>query len=98
MSKVAIVTDSTANLPPEIIRNLPIFAVPLHVIWGEQSYLDQVELTSDQFYARLRTDKILPTTSQPSPAAFKELYVRLLEEGYDILTIAISSKLSGTMD
>ncbi len=98
MSKVAIVTDSTANLPPEIIRNLPIHVVPLHVIWGEQSYLDQVELTSDQFYARLRTDKVLPTTSQPSPQAFKELYVRLLEEGYDILTVTISSRLSGTMD
>ena len=98
MSKVAIVTDSTANLPPEIIRNLPIHVVPLHVIWGEQEYLDQVEMTSDQFYARLRTDKVLPTTSQPSPKEFKDLYVRLLEEGYDILTITISSKLSGTMD
>ena len=98
MSKVAIVTDSTANLPPEIIRNLPVSVIPLHVIWGEQEYLDQVELTSDQFYARLRTDKILPTTSQPSPAEFKDLYVRLLEEGFDILTVTISSKLSGTMD
>ncbi len=98
MSKVALVTDSTANLPPEITRNLPIHVVPLHVIWGEQSYLDQVELTSEQFYARLRTDKVLPTTSQPSPQAFKDLYVRLLEEGYDILTVTISSRLSGTMD
>jgi DegV family protein with EDD domain len=98
MSKVAIVTDSTANLPPEIIRNLPVYEVPLHVIWGEQSFLDQVEMTCDQFYARLRTDKILPTTSQPSPQAFKDMYVHLLEEGYDILTITISSKLSGTMD
>ncbi len=98
MSKVAIVTDSTANLPQEVARNLPIYVVPLHVIWGEQSFLDQIELTSDQFYARLRTDKILPTTSQPSPQAFKDMYVRLLDEGFDILTVTISSKLSGTMD
>lgn len=98
MSKVAIVTDSTANLPDEIIRNHPIYTVPLHVIWGDQEFLDQVEMTCDQFYARLRTDKILPTTSQPSPKEFKDLYVRLLEEGYDILTVTISSKLSGTMD
>lgn len=98
MSKVAIVTDSTANLPPENIRNLPIHVVPLHVIWGEQSYLDQVDLTCDQFYARLKTDKILPTTSQPSPQAFKDIYTRLIDEGYDILTVTISSKLSGTMD
>ncbi len=98
MSKVAIVTDSTANLPPETTRNLPIHVVPLHVIWGDKSYLDQVELTSEQFYSRLRTDKVLPTTSQPSPEAFKDLYMRLLDGGFDILTVTISAKLSGTMD
>lgn len=98
MAKVAIVTDSTANLPPVITRDLPIFTVPLHVIWGEQSYLDQVEITEDEFYARLKTDKILPTTSQPSPAAFTDTYERLIEQGYDILTITIASRLSGTMD
>ena len=98
MAKVAIVTDSTANLPPEIISKLPIYSVPLNVIWGEQSYFYQVDITDDEFYARLKTDKILPTTSQPSPEAFKNIYVRLLEEGYDILTITIGSKLSGTMD
>lgn len=98
MSKVAIVTDSTSNLPPELIRNLPIYSVPLHVIWGENNYLDGVDITPDQFYARLITTKVLPTTSQPSPEAFKTLFLRLLEEGYDILTITISAKLSGTMD
>jgi DegV family protein with EDD domain len=98
MAKVAIVTDSTANLPAEVTRTLPIYSVPLHVIWEEKSYLDQVEMSADEFYARLRTDKVLPTTSQPPPSAFKEVYVHLLEEGYDILTITIASKLSGTMD
>jgi len=98
MAKVAIVTDSTTNLPIEVTRNLPIFTVPLHVIWGEKSYLDQVDMSADEFYARLKSDKVMPTTSQPSPQAFKDVYVRLLEEGYDILTITIASKLSGTMD
>jgi DegV family protein with EDD domain len=98
MAKVAIVTDSTTNLPEEVTQNLPIFTVPLHVIWGEKSYLDQVDMSSDEFYARLKSDKVLPTTSQPAPQAFKETYVKLLEEGYDILTITIASKLSGTMD
>jgi DegV family protein with EDD domain len=98
MAKVAIVTDSTANLPLAITRNLPIFTVPLHVIWGEQSYLDQVDITEDQFYARLKVDKVLPTTSQPSPAAFTDMYTRLITQGYDILTITIASRLSGTMD
>ena len=78
MAKVAIVTDSTANLPPAITRNLPVYTVPLQVIWGEQSYLDQVDITEDQFYARLKVDKILPTTSQPSPAAFASMYARLI--------------------
>ncbi len=98
MAKVAIVTDSTANMPAEVTRNLPIYPVPLHVIWGEKSYLDQVEISTDEFYARLKTEKTLPTTSQPSPAAFKDMYLRLLEEGYDVLTITIASRLSGTMD
>jgi DegV family protein with EDD domain len=98
MAKVAIVTDSTANLPMAITRNLPVFTVPLQVIWGEKSYLDQVDITEDQFYARLKVDKVLPTTSQPSPAAFASMYTHLIEEGYDILTITIASRLSGTMD
>jgi len=98
MAKVAIVTDSTANLPPAIANNLPIFTVPLHVIWGEESFLDQVEMNEDQFYARLKVDKGMPSTSQPSPAAFAEMYARLISQGYDILTITIASKLSGTMD
>jgi DegV family protein with EDD domain len=98
MAKVAVVTDSTSNLPPEVIGNLPVFVVPLHVIWGDSNLLDGVDITPDQFYVRLKSDKNLPTTSQPTPAAFKSIFVRLLEEGYDVLTITISAKLSGTMD
>jgi DegV family protein with EDD domain len=98
MSKVAIVTDSTSNLPIEVTRNLPIFTLPLQVIWGGETYRDGVDISSDQFYERLKTDKVLPTTSQPSPAAFRDQYVKLMEEGYDILTITITSKLSGTFD
>lgn len=98
MSKVAIVTDSTAYLPPELVKGHRIEVVPLHLIWGEKTYLDGVDITPNEFYERLATAKELPTTSQPSPAAFKEVYERLQGEGYDILSIHISSKLSGTMD
>jgi DegV family protein with EDD domain len=98
MSKVAIVTDTTSNLPPEVTRNLPIYTLPLQVIWGENTYRDGIDITADQFYERLKIEKLLPTTSQPSPAVFRDLYIKLLEEGYDILTITISSKLSGTYD
>ena len=98
MSKVAIVTDSTAYIPPELIKGHRIEVVPLHLIWGDKTYLDGVDITPNEFYERLATAKELPTTSQPSPAAFKEVYERLQGEGYDILSIHISSKLSGTMD
>jgi len=98
MSKVAIVTDSTAYLPPELVKGHRIEVVPLHLIWGEKTYLDGVDITPNEFYERLANAKELPTTSQPSPAAFKEVYERLQGEGYDILSIHISSKLSGTMD
>ncbi len=98
MSKVAIVTDSTAYLPAELTRSLNIFSVPLQLIWGEETYRDGVDITPEQFYTRLPDAKVLPTTSQPSPAAFRAIYEQLLEEGYDVLSVHISSKLSGTMD
>jgi DegV family protein with EDD domain len=98
MSKVAIVTDSTATMNPEVTRNLPIFYVPLQVIWGEQTYLDNITITAEEFYVRLKGSKITPSTSQPSPAAFRDLYARLIDEGYEILSLHISARLSGTID
>lgn len=98
MSKVAIVTDSTAYLPAELTRGLAITTVPLQVIWGEETYRDGIDITPEQFYKRLPESKINPTTSQPSPAAFRAIYENLLDQGYDILSIVLSSRLSGTMD
>jgi DegV family protein with EDD domain len=98
MPAVAIVTDSTANINPELIGNLPIFVVPLQLIWGNESLRDGVDIQPSEFYDRLKTSKVMPSTSQPSPAAFKEVYERLLNQGYEILSIQISKKLSGTMD
>lgn len=98
MSKVAIVTDSTATLPENLLKNYPVFSVPLQVIWDGKSYRDSIDIHPKDFYERLSTSKTMPTTSQPTPADFHAIYLRLLEEGYDILNIVISSKLSGTMD
>jgi DegV family protein with EDD domain len=98
MAKVAIVTDSTAFMPTEFTRHLPIFFIPLHVIWGDETFLDNVDITADQFYEKLKTSKVLPSTSQPSPAAFQDLYLKLIDQGYDILSIHISARLSGTID
>ncbi len=98
MSKVAIVTDSTSDLPSEFSRSLPIHTLPLQVIWGEEILKDRVDIQPQAFYERLASAKVMPTTSQVTPEAVKELYSRLLDEGYDILSIHISSKLSGTLD
>jgi DegV family protein with EDD domain len=98
MSKIAIVTDSTAYIPTEIMRGHEIHSVPLQLIWGSETYRDGIDILPDQFYARLPESKVNPTTSQPSPAVFKDIYEKLAAQGFDILSMHISSKLSGTMD
>lgn len=98
MSKIMIVTDSTAYIPEETIKDLPIKIVPLQVIWGDDQYRDGIDIIPTQFYERLQTAEIMPTTSQTTPGTFKDLYQELKSEGYQILSIHISSKLSGTLD
>jgi DegV family protein with EDD domain len=98
MNKVAIVTDSTVAIPPSIVEEQKLTIVPLAVNWDGETYLDGIDITPKQFYERLGKSKTMPTTSQPSAGAFAEVYTRLLDEGYDILTLVISSKLSGTWD
>jgi DegV family protein with EDD domain len=94
---VRIVTDSTADLQPEEAKALGITIVPLTVFFGEEAYLDNVELDNASFYSKLQTSKVLPRTSQPSPASFQATFTRLIEEGTDgIISVHLSSKLSGT--
>jgi DegV family protein with EDD domain len=98
MSKVAIITDSTAYIPDSMLNGLSIHTVPLQVIFGEQVYEDGITIHPEEFYTRLQMNKVNPSTSQATPASFKKLYLHLLDEGFDILNIVISSKLSGTLD
>ena len=98
MSKVAVVTDSTAYIPSEMIQGLPISVVPLQLIWGSETFLDGVDIQPSEFYQRLPDAKVMPTTSQPTPAAFIDVYQKLLDNGYEIVSAHISSKLSGTVD
>jgi DegV family protein with EDD domain len=94
---VRIVTDSTADIPRDQAEALGITVVPLTVFFGDDAYLDGIELDNAGFYHKLQTSKTLPRTSQPPPAAFQEAYMRLIEEGADaILSVHLSSKLSGT--
>jgi len=97
MSKVAIVTDSTPNIPEHLIKENQIHVVPLNVIWGEESYYDGVEITNAEFYTRLETDKVMPSTSQPSIAEFEVVFRSLYEDGYEILGDFLSEDLSGTI-
>ncbi len=96
MNKVAIVTDSTAAIPDSIARNHNLTVVPLNLIWDGQSYLDGIEITPLEFYERLVKSESMPSTSQPSVGMFVEAFKPLIDQGYDILTIVISEKLSGT--
>ncbi len=94
---VRIVTDSTSDIPQEKAQALGITIVPLTVFFGEEAYLDGVELDNAGFYTKLQTSKVSPRTSQPPPAAFQEAYKQLINEGADaILSVHISAKLSGT--
>ena len=94
---VRIVTDSTADIPADIAEKLGITVVPLTVFFGEEAFLDGVELDNAGFYRKLQSSKDLPRTSQPAPAKFQEAYTRLIDEGADgILSVHLSSKLSGT--
>lgn len=95
---VKVVTDSVADLPPQVTKDLGITVVPLHIRFGTEVYRDSVDLTAEQFYDRLVNSEILPVTSVPSPGAFAEVYNRLAEETDEILVITLTSKLSGTYD
>jgi len=95
---VKIVTDSVADLPPQVVKELGITVIPLNVRFGGEIYRDGIDLTAEQFYRRLTYDKTLPVTSVPSPATFAEAYDKLAEETDEILAIIVSSKLSGTYE
>jgi DegV family protein with EDD domain len=95
--KVAIVTDSTADLPPELAEELGVTIVPLQVIFGNEAYREGVDITTEEFYERLVKSRPLPTTSAPSVGDFQEVYERLLTEVDSIVSIHIGTKLSGTV-
>jgi DegV family protein with EDD domain len=98
MTSVAIVTDSTADLPPDLTRSRAITVVPLTLNFDGQSLLDGVDIRPDEFYRRLGSVTAHPTTSQPSPGQFAEVYRSLLVDHEAVVSIHISQKLSGTYE
>jgi DegV family protein with EDD domain len=97
MSKVAIVTDSTANIPENILQEYGIYVVPLKVIWGEEVLNDGIDISPTAFYERLAASDTMPTTSQVTVGEFSQLFSKLHADGYEILAILISDALSGTI-
>ncbi len=92
---VKIVVDSTVDLTPRLQEKVSA-VVPLSVRFGEEEYKDGVTITPQRFYEMLIASEELPTTSQPTPAAFEDVYARLVSQGHEVVVITISSKLSGT--
>ena len=93
---VKIVTDSTADLPPRLAGDLDVTVVPVYVRFGDQIYRDRVDISEDEFYQRLLHDPIHPSTTQPTPQDFADVYQKLSQEAEGIISIHLSSKLSGT--
>ena len=93
---VKIVTDTLSDITGDLARELGITIVPLYVRFGKQIFRDRVEITSEEFYRRLVNENALPSTTQPTPNDFAEVYQKLVQETDEILVIVVSSKLSGT--
>jgi DegV family protein with EDD domain len=96
VEKIKIITDSTADLPKHIIEKYDIEVLPLTVNFGDESYIDGVDITLSELLRKIKEGDIFPTTAQVNPQSFYECYDKYLKQGYKILSIHLSSKMSGT--
>lgn len=94
---LTILTDSTCDIPAELLAKHHIHILPQVIIWGDQTYLDRVELSPTEFYKRLEIDQVHPSTTQPSPGDFEAKYREIFSQGAEeLLVLTVSSALSGT--
>ena len=98
MSKVALVTDSTAYIPKDLAEEYHISVAPQVLIWGQETFRDGVDITPEEFYTRLKKATVMPTTSQVNIASFQQIFQQLLEDSHEVLAILISNQLSKTFD
>lgn len=96
-AKVAIVTDSTAYLNDDLIKQNNLHVIPLHVNWSGKSLRDNVDIMAGEFYQKLVQAKEMPTTSQPSAGEFFDFYSEVAKTAESIVSVHISSELSGTI-
>lgn len=97
MNRVRIVTDSTSDIPLDLIEKYEIIVVPLKVSFGDEVYREGVDITSRDVISKLETSEILPKTSQPSPGEFVAVYEKIIAAGDTVVSIHLSGKLSGTV-
>jgi len=95
---VKIIVDSLGDLPADIVKKLDITVVPLYVLFGTESFRDGVDMTNEQFYERLVSSKVSPTTSVPNLGTFIDIYENLAKKANEILVLTVSHKLSATYD
>ena len=98
MAKIALVTDSTSDLPLDLAQRHHITVVPQVLIWGDETFADGVDIHPPDFYTRLKTATVMPSTSQATVATFIKIFQELLDQDYEILSILVSAKLSGTIN
>ena len=96
MDKIKIITDSSADLPKEVFKKLNIDVLPLLINFGEESHLDGVDINIEELFEKIETSDIFPNTAQVTPPRFAEAYEKYLKEGYKIISIHLSSCMSGT--
>ena len=97
MGNIALITDSTAYIPAELVKKYNITVTPQILIWGEETYQDGIDIQPSEFYEKLQTAKVMPTTSQVAIGTMQTLFQKLVDQGNEVLGIFISSKLSGTI-
>ncbi|MEI3607477.1 DegV family protein [Pseudogracilibacillus sp. SE30717A] len=96
--RIAIVTDSTAYIPDELLHKYNIHTVPLSVVFGDESFREGIDITTESFYKKVNEAKDLPSTSQPAIGTFIELYEELAKDYDAIISVHLSKKFSGTYD
>lgn len=96
MGKIKIITDSCLDIPKHLIEENDIEVLPVLINFGEESYLDTVEITVPEMQKKIEEEKVLPTTAQITPIRFEKCFRKYLDEGYKIIALIMSANMSGT--